>query len=404
MTVSIPAPVKPEPTRLTELKTVMLLHVPFFASLLLDTMEMKCGKFPELFGSEKGTAATNGKTIWFDEDFLAELSLSEAVFVLCHEIGHKMWNHMSRGKYYVDMGFDGKEFSQRLWNIAGDYIINDMLVQSAVGTMPKVGLLDSKKFPYTALTEDVYRELMKNVPPMPKGGGQETLDKHLLEQPADDTSEAEMRRAVQSAKNAAKAQGKMPQALERFVDELLEPQVKWQELLRTTIARVASRDATTWTSPHRRRLFMQRVFLPSYTGFNTGELVVAVDTSGSIGQAALTAFFSELSSIFQTCHPERVHVLGVDAAVNSVETLEDDHDVASSPPKVVGGGGTAFEPAFRWVEEQGIEPAALIYFTDMYGSFPSEAPPYTTIWCSTSKGKTPPFGELIEIEIDRSGA
>lgn len=38
-----------ENTKLTEVKTAMLLHVPFFASIMLDHMNIKVGKFDNVF-------------------------------------------------------------------------------------------------------------------------------------------------------------------------------------------------------------------------------------------------------------------------------------------------------------------------------------------------------------------
>ncbi len=155
------------------------------------------------------------------------------------------------------------------------------------------------------LVEDVYRDLMKNQPP-PKGGGggdgdgkqgdgnpppegsnggvpssdgvpgKKPMDTHVYE-PAQVT-EAEMKRAIATAVQQAKAMGKMPSQLERWVEETLRPQINWKERLRLLVTRMASRDATTWTSPHRRRLVSQRVYLPSYTGFGAGEIVCATDT------------------------------------------------------------------------------------------------------------------------------
>ena len=48
----------------TEVKTAMLLHVPFFASILLDMMHIKIGKFDNVFPpGMQHTAATDGKNI-----------------------------------------------------------------------------------------------------------------------------------------------------------------------------------------------------------------------------------------------------------------------------------------------------------------------------------------------------
>lgn len=408
--------------RLTEIKTAMLLHVPFFASLLLDRMQMKVGKFEGIFPPGNETAATNGKMIWIDEDFLNSLSLPEGVFLICHEVGHAMWQHMSRGKQYSDIGLGGKPFDHRLWNIAGDYVINDMLVQSKIGSMPKVGIHDPK-FSFDMLVDDVYRALLKqqqqqggssgsgqqgqggqqqgsgggNLPAAGGTGSGTSMDIHVLE--PDNTSPAEWARAVQTAAEAAKAQGKLPAALRRFVDDLLNPRVPWQEKLRYHVTRAISRDSHTWARPHKRRLVVQGIVMPSYTGFSAGHVVVAVDTSGSIGQKELRVFMSELQEILDICKPTAVTVLAIDAKVHDVTELNGDESLVDNMPPLCGGGGTSFIPAFDWLEEQGVVPAALVYFTDMYGSFPNEEPVYPTIWCSTSEGQAPPFGELIEIEI-----
>lgn len=406
---AVVAPVQ-EPIRLTELKTAMLLFVPFFASLLLDIMELKVGKFPHIFGDRTPTAATNGKTIWVDQDFLNSLKLPEAVFLICHEIGHTMWEHMARGKNHMDLGFEGQPFDPRVWNIAGDYVINDMLVKSEIGDMPKVGLLDSK-YTNDMMVDDVYRELMKdprnqqsgkdgrggNGKPDANGNDGSTMDTHILE-PAE-ISSAEMKRAVKTASEAAKAIGKMPAALQRFVDQFLQPQVPWRDKLRFHVTRAVSRETTTWKTPHRRRLLMQKTYLPSYTGYGAGEIVVAVDTSGSIGGREMQVFFSELAHILDDCKPERVYVLGVDAAVNSVEEFDAGYDIKSNPPRVVGGGGTSFIPAFDWCDENGVIPSALVYFTDLCGEAPREEPAYPVIWCCTTDQQGP-WGETCKVELD----
>jgi predicted metal-dependent peptidase len=411
----------------------MLLHTPFFASLLLDVMTTKVGKFNFI-----DTAGTNGRIIWFDEDFLANLDLPEAVFLCCHEIAHAMWMHMDRGKKWLDLGFDGQPFQRGVYNVAADYVINDMLVKSGIGRMPKGGLLDSR---YTGnmLVEDVYRELIKNQPPPPPGGGgggqgepkdgdqqgqgggqgqdsdqtppegssgdpskdgmngKTPLDTHVYE-PAK-IAEAEMKRAIATAVHQAKAMGKMPAALERWVDETLHPQVNWKERLRLLVTRTVSRESTTWSSPHRRRLVSQKIYLPSYTGFGAGEIVGASDTSGSMGQKEFDASWAEFSDIIMNCKPEKMWIMACDAQVHNVHELPSYHDIYQSRPEMTGGGGTSFVPVFEKVEELGINPVLLIYFTDGYGTFPSEPPPYPVIWVMTEDVE-PPFGEVVKVEMN----
>ena len=183
----------------TEVKTAMLLHVPFFASILLDMMHIKIGKFDNVFPpGMQHTAATDGKNIWFDEDFFNKLKLPERVFVLCHEIGHAMWLHMARGKHYFDCGFEGEDFNRGRWNRAGDYVINDMLVKAQVGKMPPYALLD-KKYTAEMMVDDVYRDLKDDPNDQDGEGAGEggSLDHHIYK--TADVSEVEWKRAVQTA-------------------------------------------------------------------------------------------------------------------------------------------------------------------------------------------------------------
>jgi predicted metal-dependent peptidase len=428
--------------RLSEIKTAMLMYSPFFASLLYDMMEIKLLPGDD---AEIPTLGTDGKTIYINESFFGALPLLQAYAAMCHEIAHAMWMHFERGKVFSDMGFEGRPFRPALYNIAGDFVINDMLKACNIGELGP-GWLWSPKYKHTMNVDDVYRELEKEFPPQlskqpqqnnsnsiegssaknnsansnsangnnvnsnsansnesnesnaVKDMEEKVLDKHIF--PATKVQEAEWRRAIKSAYIAAKAVDKMPEALERFVTEFLNPQILWQEKLRFHVIRVATRDIKSWGSPHRRRLITQRLFYPRNRGFGAGEIVVAVDTSGSISEAELNTFFGELASIIDDCNPETVWVLSIDAHVNSVERLDSGHDLRQHPPKIVGGGGTSFIPAFEWCDNEGIIPSVLIYFTDLHGEYPKLPPTYSVIWCVTNERKAT-WGESIQIKVGK---
>ncbi len=395
----------------TMIKTAMLLHVPFFASLLLDIMKIWIG---DLFATGKmppgmkATMATDGKTIWMDEQFIKELPIENSVFAVCHEIAHTMFEHMARGKQFHDLGFDGQKFHPMLWNIAADFYINDLLVKSKVGKIKldehgKPEWLLDPKYTCEMAVEDIYRDLLKNgMPKSCQGGGNPgQMDGHIFD--LSDISDAELKRAIQTAADSAKAIGKLPKELERFAEELLAPQVSWQELLRTTVVTATTRDTNSWSRPHRRRLVGQGVYLARPSAYGCDDIVIAVDTSGSIGQAELNVFFSELADILRTCRPERVHVLGVDSRVASYEEIPGDTDISTNPPKCGGGGGTDFRPAFEWVEEHDIVPDAFVYFTDLQGQGATEEPGYPVVWCSTTPELKGTIGTTIYVDIKPAG-
>ena len=71
-------------------------------------------------------------------------------------------------------------------------------------------------------------------------------------------------------------------------------------------------------------------------------------------------------------------------------------------PKIprVGGGGTDFRPPFKWVQDQELEPACLIYLTDMDCRRYPVDPGYPVLWAKIGTWPTqpPPFGDVIEID------
>ena len=124
-----------------------------------------------------------------------------------------------------------------------------------------------------------------------------------------------------------------------------------------------------------------------------GELVIVVDTSGSIGREALEQFAGEIAAINQDAQPELIRVIYCDAAVQGVEEFSPSEPIRLSPK---GGGGTDFVPPFRWVEEDGILPQCMIYLTDLCcHSFP-EPPDYPVLWVTDSQ-QVAPFGETLRI-------
>jgi predicted metal-dependent peptidase len=127
-----------------------------------------------------------------------------------------------------------------------------------------------------------------------------------------------------------------------------------------------------------------------------GEIVIAVDTSGSIGKRELEQFAGEISAISEETQPEAVHVVYCDAAVQSSQEFAASEPVRLEPR---GGGGTDFRPVFEWVARTDIAPVCLIYLTDLCcHSFP-EAADYPVLWVTDSR-RMAPFGETVRIELE----
>jgi len=94
------------------------------------------------------------------------------------------------------------------------------------------------------------------------------------------------------AVSVARCQGKFPQCLARLINEALHPTVPWQEVLRNFFRDVA-KDDYSWSRPNKR--FLQYdIYVPSLVSPSLGEIVVALDTSGSITQKLLAEFLAEV--------------------------------------------------------------------------------------------------------------
>ncbi len=402
---------RPATARLTKARTSLLLEHPFFGALLFRL------KFEESFGVP--IMATDGVSLQYSAAGIAELSTAELVGVLAHEVLHPALQHHTRR--------GGRDL--RLWNVACDYAINPLLVDAGL-TLPPSALLDDRFRGMSA--EQIYSLLARErdesaagsgssnsssragsqpgnkqsdptgseqgssqAPETPGGFGQ-VLDAPNPDQPGAPATpdqlreqEREWRVAVQQAHTSAKMAGKCPLGLDRALEQSEEASVNWKEALRRCYSETLATDYT-WARPNR-RFIGAGVYLPAIRKEGVGELAIAVDCSGSISNRTLSLFAAEISALIEENHPERVHVLYFDAAVQKVEVYEFGQPVSLSPK---GGGGTEFGPVFEYLDEYHIIPHALVFLTDLRGSFPENEASYPVIWASTEHCE-PPFGSVV---------
>lgn len=200
--------------------------------------------------------------------------------------------------------------------------------------------------------------------------------------------------AMAQAANQARDCGDIPGDLLRMVEEMLYPKVDWQELLDRFI-NARARNDYSWTPPSRRHLHMN-IYLPSLSTQQLPEVVLAIDTSGSISPGELDQFSAELSGILESYDTE-VRVFWCDTEVTAEQVFSRADLPLELEPR--GGGGTDFRPVFKSIEDSNLDPACLIYLSDMEcGYFPDKEPHYPVLWARTGTGgRVPPFGEMIDV-------
>ena len=204
--------------------------------------------------------------------------------------------------------------------------------------------------------------------------------------------------AMHQALNIAKAEGKVPGRVEETVKGAHAGTLDWRTLLRRYMTDAAKSDYS-WSLPNR-RFIDSGLYLPSIRSEGIETIAVIVDTSGSLPAATLAAFWTELREVAAEIRPERVVVLQVDAALQ--DAAEYAPDELPEEIALKGRGGTDFRPGFEWLDEQGIQPAVCLYFTDMECSrYPEMEPGFDVIWCNYSSPPSDwnrePWGERIDI-------
>jgi predicted metal-dependent peptidase len=141
------------------------------------------------------------------------------------------------------------------------------------------------------------------------------------------------------------------------------------------------KDGYSWQRPNRRFVGVG-TYLPGVNYVpKMGEVVIAVDTSGSIGGPEINMFNAQINRVLETCNPSKVHVVYCDSSVAGVEEFEPDDFPVRIDAK--GGGGTAFKPVFDWVDNNIDECECVIYLTDGYGDQNTFTTHHDTVWLTT---------------------
>jgi len=351
------------------------------------------------------TACTNGRDERYGRAFCESLNDAELRFLILHENYHKLARHLHI--YYHLYKID-----PMLANMACDFWINHKLVEenkqdkfaTMTGELSK-GCYDDKykNMSIVEIFNDL-REEQEGNGGQGQGGG-EPFDTHEWEeaQGLSDEEQKELAKDIDDViRQGALVAGKVGSGGNRTLEEFLEPQVDWREALRDFITDTcAGGDFSTYNKPNRRYLHLDLI-MPSGVSEKVEELVLAVDTSGSIGQRELTTFLSEVKSICDTLKPSRVRILYWDTEVCRDEVYEMDKlDVLPQSTKPSGGGGTMVECVPRYMAEHGIKPQATIIFTDGHlgGSWGSWTCP--TLWVILdNKGTHSKVGKTLHVKSE----
>jgi len=367
----------------------LVMGHPFFGTLALR-MKMEPDE------QVKGGAVTDGVVIRYNPEIVDKLPLSKVQGLIAATVMHPaLLHHTRRGHRDLNK-----------WNTAADYATHSMLVKAGFD-LPDEAKINAA---YEGMTPEQIYPMLPDEPgdgggDGGGGGGGGNNNGGVQDSPNSQNKgssagqqaneEAEWKVALAQAAHVAKQQGKLPADIERMIETTLEAVMPWKALLHR-FATEKCNDDFSWSRGNR-RFVAQGLYLPSRQSQDCIDtIVVAIDTSGSIGQKELDEFGGEVTGIHGELRPKRLIVIYCDSRINHIDTFGPDDEVTF---KLHGGGGTDFRPPFAYLDEQQITPKCFVYLTDGYGSFPDQEPHFPTLWCINNAQVVPPHGEHLVVEF-----
>jgi len=416
---------------------------PFFSYL---TMHLTFIEQPEI---ETAGVDMYGN-LYFNSDFINKLTDDQIKGVMAHEVMHCALEHLERGK--------GK--NHELFNIASDTVINSMLLDDGMslpenainpynGEITIFGITIKKASEKTS--EEVYDKLyrglskkikkdMKAIKKYLEKNGVKGFDKHIYGNgdgkgdkkkngKCDNCNgtgkvgdkdcpkcngtgnkngkkisdkQVDWKKTLVDACTYARQRGDLPAGMERVVGQLMETYIDWKGLLYRYITNQIPIDFT-WAKPSKRS-YSTGIYLPD-TVRESIDVMVAVDTSGSISQKELAEFISEISSICNSFKNVDLTVIDCDCQVNGIHPMRNaqaSEVVERIGKNLKGGGGTSHIPVFDWINKNKPQSKFVIAFTDGYTSFPPKSQVNMPVlwvvaghWRADSKDF--PYGQVIEL-------
>lgn len=318
------------------------------------------------------TAAVDGVNLFYNKHFINALDNEELLFLYAHEVLHVVLKHFTR---------KGNR-DAKIWNSAGDFIINRMLVEAGVGKFPSIGGLYNDKY-NNMTTEAVYEIIYDTNPPSnfdqhfdvtisengegdgegnPSSGNGINISEEMAEQISQEV-DAKIIQAMNNA-NSSNTAGQVPLGIRRMVEDLTTPVVPWRRFISSNASSQVKSDYT-WAKPNRRYMALG-VIIPSIKTEKHFEFTVGIDTSGSISTTMLKDFVGELFFISRSFRSFKIQVFQYDTKVYGFKEFDQNNIHEMLEYEIKGGGGTCYNAAYDYFKKHNIKPKTYINMTDGY--------------------------------------
>ena len=377
------------------------------------------------------TAYTDGINKKYGRKFMQKLTDEELRGLILHENLHVMLMHISRHK-------DLMKENSILANVAMDIVVNDIIMNledKKLAKLPVGGIYDPEFHGWSV--REIYNKLKKDNPHIKpikvlvsmggEGDGDEDSDsggdgivinvngkEHELGKgdehdmggdgvPKDEQEAKALEEMINRAiREGGMLAGRLGAKVPRQIEQSLDKPIDWKAALREFITTsVKGRDELTWRR-FRRDLLSNDILAPSDESETMSEVIVAIDTSGSIDQEMIGKFAYQLQLICDTCQPEKVRVLWWDTRVHGEQVLAGDSPNIMHLLKPLGGGGTNVTCVSKYIKKHKLKPDCVVVFTDGYVENDVQWDiPVPTLWLVTQNERfTPPKGKKVFATIN----
>jgi predicted metal-dependent peptidase len=360
------------------------------------------------------TAYTDGLNKKYGREFMAGLTDEEVRGLATHENLHVGLMHIPRHKDL--MREDGT-----LANVAMDIVVNNIIDNfndKTLCKLPKGAILDHAFDGWNV--RDIYNELKKQNPQRQKQEGQggngdgETININGKQVTVQDGDEHDIAGAPKTEQEAKELEERVGRALReggilagrlgakvpREITASLDKPIDWKEELRDFVSStVRGRDELTWRR-FNRNLLANDILAPSVESETMTEVIVALDTSGSIDQEMIGKFAFQLQLICDMVTPTTVRVLWWDTEVHGEQVFDGDSPNIKDILKPMGGGGTHVGCVSEYIVKKKYKPDCIVVFTDGYVESDIQwITGVDTLWLVTeNRSFVAPKGKMVRID------
>lgn len=343
------------------------------------------------------TAYVDGVNFGWNPTWFLSLVPEARKTVLMHELWHCALMHILRCG----------DRDPLEWNYATDIVINNMLENEGYSFE---GIEDCwKDQSYgTMSAEEIYdlRQSQKLHPPCgnPFGTtGKATADSSGKPTPQGDMRQPSQKQIQDGISNVVQAAhsaritnnaGSIPGEVEKVIKTFLTPIIPWETVLHRFMEDLIEHDYS-WRVRDRR---YREIYLPGEEeeAGKLEHLLYAIDVSGSVTDAQVVRFNSEIKFIKERFNPKKLSVIQFDTRITWEKTFTEDDPFDEIV--VIGRGGTNLEPVREHIIKT--KPTAAIVFSDLHCTpmkkLPKEIP---VIWVAiANRSATVPFGDIIHIK------